>query len=250
MQGETKEAEFFVKHEGFTKYIVSIYSQNLDNFIKISDGLFELQPGETRQVKIMFSSRDTDKPDVYIGRILVKSGSVVKEITTVVEIIPKTTELLMSLKVYDDYRQALKKGEVQFQINMENAGNSGGLSGSLYYALRDGEGNELSSSTEQISFEGKMSIIRALQLPRDIRPGTYVIYSRFSSGEITAASFEWFKIGDLSAELQEPSGLSRNFDMKYIIIAIGAATGIFVLIGIADFYLNFRSRKKKEKKPQ
>jgi len=128
--------------------VIEIESQHLSDIVSISDNKFTLKPGQTKTVNIDFNNNIKEKniehePGIYVGNILIKSGSYVQKIPAVVEI--ETKGVLFDINVEIPVRQKnIKQGErLEVQIDIFNLKKIGLTSVDMHYCVRDIAGNTI-----------------------------------------------------------------------------------------------------------
>ncbi len=193
-QGESIREIIEVKNIGSTDLNISLTpDESLRKFMIMSEERFILTPGESKQVFIDIFAKENEIPDAYTGRIIVKEkAGETKIINVIIEV--KEKKPLFDMLI-DVFLKQIRQGNNEIaRIKVKNLGDLKNIDVSIYYSIKDFEGNVLSFREENIAIDNETEIIRNLKVPNDTFPGTYIFYSRVSYGNISASSTDTFKV--------------------------------------------------------
>lgn len=175
-------------------------STSLANWVEITRGVIELDPGESRKIPYLIHVNLTAKPGSYFARIAFHEGSS----RSMAEGSDTNTELVLNLEVLDDAKERLQLGnfladdsvvlgkEVNFSYLLENVGNR--LiepRGSIRIFNRKGEevgSIPLNADGEEISPENKRQL--AATWAAEGRFGKYKAFLDLEYGESQLASVQ------------------------------------------------------------
>ena len=85
-QGETSYEEITIKNTDNSVLSFTISTLGIEEFVKISEKEFNLKPHEEKTIRLDFIARENTIPDLYIGNLIVTSGSTEKSIPIAIEI--------------------------------------------------------------------------------------------------------------------------------------------------------------------
>ncbi|MFA5060817.1 MAG: hypothetical protein WC494_00680 [Candidatus Pacearchaeota archaeon] len=227
-QGETANGSIKVKNTGNNSQSITL-SHNLEKFLFLSEEKFSLSPQEIKNIGVTVFAEDKEIPEVYTGKINVKSGNLTKYINVLINIKERSPLFDVSGELTEDYVYSGQKVEVSF--NLTNMGHLKGIDVFFYYAIKDFDGNILTFKEESIAIEDKLELVRGLSIPRDLPPGQYVLYLKASYGEnIATGSYSFFVL----------EGSEKKFR--------GAIVTLTSLIVLDIIIIYFLVRSKKEAK--
>lgn len=194
-QGETKKETMTIKNTGNQKIIISIFVPTLEDFLKISERSFELEAGNTKVITLDFIAREDAKPELYMGKLIVKSDRIEKEVLVAVEVESKKPLFDVKLEIPKNYQTVLPGEEIYVNVKIYNLGKEGRVDIKAEYTIRDESNNIIISDEETLAIETQASFVKMFQLPLDIKYGTYIFYIKTTyNGEVASAS-AWFTVG-------------------------------------------------------
>jgi len=239
LQGETITTELKIKNSGQIKLQLSVEVENLDEFIALSEDTFELATGESKIITIAITASENEVPEVYTGKIVVKSGTLEENIITIIEVIERQALFDISVLVDKNYKKVLKAQEVKIDIDLTNLGTLRPADVELYYAIKDLDENVIVFKTESLAVNDKLTVSRSLQIPDDLEEGKYIVYARVTYNDKIAASSDLFEVVDILP------GLSR-IDAIKIIGTIVLALVLLLLIINSFYYSDLLKGRHKE----
>jgi uncharacterized membrane protein len=199
----------------------------------LSEEKFSLSPQESKRVDITVFAEDKETPDVYTGKIKIKSGDLTKYVNVLINVKERSPLFDVRGELTEDYVYPGQKVEVDF--NLTNMGHLKNIDVSFYYAIKDFEGNVLTFKEESIAIEDKLELVRSLSIPRNLPPGQYILYLKASyEDNIATSSYAFFVL----------EGNDRR---------LRSSVAILTLLVVADLiiiYLLVRNRKERRKKEQ
>jgi len=218
--------------------ITSFKIENLfSDFIVRGEEVIVLNPGESRTIPLYILARVDIIPNLYLGKIVISSGNLKKEVLISIEIESKGILLDVRAEILAEYQRVLFGGEILTEIRLFNLG--GELTKRkdilIEYIVRDYDGNEITKETESLAIETQATFIKRISLPKDIRLGNYVLYVRAIYNGKTASSSDNFEV--VSSTVSEREKI-------YIVIIIILS----IIISSIVYYILRRKRGKSHEK--
>ena len=221
-QGEAKKETLTIKNIGIKKIKVNLENQNLNNIMKISETEFELEKGESKTIDLIFLADENIMPNIYIGKIIIKTGITKKEIPVYAEVESLDALFDVFVEIPQKWRIVFPGEEIFSNIKIFELKNIGKVDVELEYSIRDNKGNIMASKKETISVEKQGDFVKSLYLPENIKSGDYLFYITVKyDGKIAGASNSFV--------VEEPSLIN----LKQIIYIF---TGILVIVILIIFY--------------
>jgi len=221
-QGENKRESIFVKNVGKKQINFSVGVENISNILVISDAKFSLIPGETKTINVDIFAKENEIPDAYTGRIVI-TGDEVKTVNVIVEVKEKLPLFDISI---DSGKTVFYPGDsIKSNIKVSNMGDLKDIDVVIYYAIKDFEGKIYGFSEESIAIEDELNLIRILKVPWDVPVGDYLLYSKVSYGNVTAASTYSFKIQE---KLSLPFRIYSKWYVKVLIVIVMSLLLVFI----------------------
>lgn len=236
-QGEVKKGNFIITNKlNRLLNITSIKaSREIKPFISFSEDSITLLPKESRKIETNFFAQATSHPQTYIGKITVKGKNTEKTINVIIEI--EENKPLFDVTVDLD-RKGYAPGEtVIAKIDTINFGELKNVDVSVYYAIKDFEGNVFSFKEESYAIENyRIQLVGKLDVPKNTPSNDYVFYVKVSYENITATGSQMFTVNQVGFS----PGLGSTFVYTTItIFGILTATTVYFL----------RHKIKKENNP-
>ncbi|MFA4952886.1 MAG: hypothetical protein WC584_01545 [Candidatus Pacearchaeota archaeon] len=196
-QGEIISEELTIKNTGTEKIKLTINSESVTDFLKISESTIELSPGESKIVKIDIFARKDTKPNLYLGKLLIK-GDAEKEILVAIEVESLNPLFDVNVEIPQRFLFVDPGEEIIANIKLFNLGGIGRIDVNVEYEIKDSEGNEIYKSTETLAVETQSSLSKIFQIPENTPNGDYVLYVKTTTpdGDIASAT-AWFAVGKI-----------------------------------------------------
>jgi hypothetical protein len=193
-QGQTKRKEFLIENVGTKKLKVNLENLKSQDFFIISENSFELDVGETKKIFLDFIAREDVIPDLYLGKILLKTNEIEKEILIAIEIESKNSLFDVNIEIPREYLQVFPGGSLLATINLFNLGGSKKVDVIVEYSIKNEEGFEIVSESDSIAVETQVSFIEEFEILENIPPGRYVLYIKVKYDNQIASGSSWFKV--------------------------------------------------------
>ncbi len=240
-QGQTKEETFKIKNTATTTLDLTISLGNLRNFIfspTIDEIKVTLNPNEEQVISIVFEAKEDQTPDVYAGKIVIKSAAGEKAINTILEIESAKPLFYVDVEVLPEYKSIYPGDEVFMEVSLFNVRGFGRVDVILEYSIRDFEGNLIAKEEETVAVETQAKFSRKLLVPRNIQPGTYIASVKVTFEDSVGISSDLFEVKAKAIRLY-PVALIRDNTLYFI---VGGA--IIIIVSIFLMYQFYYSRRR------
>ncbi len=210
-QGEAIKKSIVIKNIGDKKINFSVQNLNLNDFINIDSPFFELESRESKTIYITFSVKEEAIPDLYIGKIIVSSGEVEKEILTAVNIEFKKTLFNVKVEIIEGFLKVFLGEKILARVIVHNPEKAEKIEVLLEYIMKNDMGEIISAEHETLAVGEKISFVKELKIPKNASSGFYNFYLKARYGEESATSNAWFMI-------KEESFLKKSIGIGLVII--------------------------------
>ena len=236
-QGETKEEELIITNTQNQNIKISISSQNLENFLRISETEFNLEIGESKIIVLEFTANENDTPDLHVGKIIIDNEGITKEILIALEIESSRALFDVILEIPEKYSQIARGEYIVVNIKLFEVYKIGKVDVEIECIIKDENGKTIVSSKETIAIQEQANFVKSLKIPKDTKEGTYIFYIKVAyQGNIASAS-EWF-------EVTKSKRLKQNLAMYFI---FGILLILFVIILLIRFKIFLKTKKMYKK---
>ncbi|MDP7141612.1 MAG: Ig-like domain-containing protein [Candidatus Woesearchaeota archaeon] len=230
VQGKTKTTAFKITNTGDTTQRIKIEPHEFPLALFLDETEFSLAPGESKTITLDISAMKELPPEIYTGKIYIKSKSITKVVRLIIEVEPRVALFDIIVRLPRASKRGILKGEeVQADISMFNMGDLKPVDVELEYSIKDIEGNVITGRTETLAVETENGITRGLLVPDNVDFGDYLFYAKITYGKEKAVASELFEI------VKERPSLIRYY-FPYI---LGIGITLFIL-GIVMFILPLR----------
>lgn len=193
-QGEKKEEILEIWNLGTEKASFMITPVRTENFLKISNKTFELNPKKKIDIVLDFLAEEDLAPDLYFGKLIIETLTHEKEILIAMEVESKKVLFDIKAEIKKGFR-VIKSGEnVVAKIELFNLGEDNRTEVLMEYVIKDKNGDEILKEQEILVVETKADFLKEFQLPPDLSAGDYSIYVRVIYGNEVASSSAWFAV--------------------------------------------------------
>lgn len=219
-QGTTKTVILKVTNIGTEELLITMNQTGLWNFVIFSEDVFELLPGNSKEITIDFEIPRSAYPGQYFGFIWGRSEAVNKTVPVVLDINAIDLNYDLELTIPEEFKLVHPGDNSEANIYIRNIKDVFETNASLYYAIKDFIGIVYNFSEERINFSTSLSLNRSLQVPEGTREGRYIFYARVSDEENIAIDSDVFEVGE-----------------RFTLSAFLKSKGIFFLIFLLGFFL-------------
>jgi len=194
-QGETELRGITITNNGNKKLSISIENPKLEDFLKISEKSFDLNPKESKSIVLDIFAREETAPDLYIGKLIVRGGGIEKEILVVIEVESEKALLDVSSKIPDKYKYILPGEEVLAETSLYNLAGTKKIDVFVEYIIFNDNGKEILNQHETITVETSASFSRSFIIPEDAELGRYFLYVKTTYKGLVASASSEFNVG-------------------------------------------------------
>src|SRR3989338_948880 len=255
-----KEKEFIEKelrvmnvHE--EEQSIRIEAEEISHLIDVLDKEFTIKPGQTKIVRLNFSSFDfknkiEQAPGVYIGKVVAKTDSYEKEVPVVIEIESRNVLFDMNLNPIARDRTVTQGSSTTFEIRVFNLQSIESFNIDMDFFVKDINGNTIVSESESVVVQTQASFFKTLKIPEKLKTGNYVFVAQASLGNSVGTASYLFEVEEVAEERQfsrflafcrnDPLCWALSVIVLLLLFAIGAYLyffiGVFIykkLFGIA-----------------
>ena len=244
--GETRSQKISIENIGETLLKGVIELSGINEFTILSDYTLELRPGQIKDITAIFTTPITIVPDVYPGRIIVKTEDLTKDSKVIIEVESEKPLFDVNMSIPLKYKRVVAGKKIMGYITLVNKGKKVKVDASLEYIIKDLDGNLVDVKQEMIAVEDMVVLTKDMEVPDILEPGEYVFYVRVDYDDSIAMASDLFTV--IEPE-EEPSGLAQQLSeillSKFATVAV-ALMIMVVLIVVMRKKKGERIRKKKE----
>ena len=223
--GQVRTEEITITNTADTTIVVRI-DNLIQDFVARGEDIVILNPGGSKVVPLYILARVGTIPDLYLGKLILSSGNIKKEILIAIEVESEGALLDVRAEIEESYTKVLPREHILAQIRLFNLGGEGRKDVDIEYLIRDYQGNEIVRETESLAIETQLTFLKEIDIPSSAKTGSYVLYVKATyEGKIASAS-DNFEIVSSKVTARE----------KIYIITIIVLSVIISLI----FYLSIR----------
>ena len=209
----------------------AVLSENLNLQVNES-GTYEWEvknPGNIKSLKATGSASANGTARVYIE----KNG-------TRYLLFDSTRQLFdVNIHVLPEYKKAFQGGEVLIQNILFNLRGFGAGDVKIMYAIKDQKGNIIASEMETVFIETQAKFIRKLELPPELKPGTYTAFVEAFINDTTVGS------GSDSFEVQAKAEVPYYQQFKFYITAFAVLAALIIVFILTTYGLTTLKKKQR-----
>ncbi|MDP2909277.1 MAG: hypothetical protein Q8N77_05715 [Nanoarchaeota archaeon] len=235
-QGETKSQTITIENTGDLPLEFVIDPTEVKEFTTLSDYAFELGPKQTKEVTAVFTASSTTEPDVYAGRIFIRTKELVKPVIVVIEVESMAPLFDVNMSIPQRYKKIAAGESVTGNIVIVNLGDIMPVDVNIDYVIKDLNGDVIDLQQETVAVEDRLSITKRMETLEDIKLGDYIFYVKVSYNGNVATASDLFSI--VSAE-EKRSWLSQQIPK---IISFRVITLSVILIAVITVLVFMRKR--------
>jgi len=207
-KGTEYQKQITITNTGSRDLTIDVSIENLDRFIFPEIETFVLRVGESKTIKFNIYVSEKEKADVYIGRINFDSEKISKFANVVLDVEEKVA--LFDIKTTILRKIVTPGSKIFANLEVLNLGDLKDVDVELQYHILDAENKTYNPKKETFALKDYFSGEKFLTIPKDMKFGDYLFYSKVSYGNVSADSYDTFTVS---------SGI-LGMVIFYIIIAI------------------------------
>jgi hypothetical protein len=165
----------------------TVRQENLDNLVLLGNTSIMVQPGETKDLNIIFVAPST--PGIYTGKIVIGGEEILVSLNV-------RTQLLLfdsSIVVLNKDSQVLQKDKLNTKVTLIPLGDTERVDVTLKYSIRDYSNKIYLTKSETILVQNKMDIYRDFDI-ENLPLGNYIIGLELSYPNGVAPSSAHFEV--------------------------------------------------------
>ena len=191
-QGQITTEQLTITNNENRKIDFEISASLLENRIILRESKFSLASGESKTISIDLIARESTKPDLYLGKLIVKGGGETKEILVAIEIQSANALLDVRVEIPEEYLQILPGDEIVAEIKLFNFGIAKKSDINIDYMIKGENGNEIVNQHESLAIETQVNFIKRFAIPENAKPGKYFLYVKETyNGDVASASHDF-----------------------------------------------------------
>ncbi|MAG08270.1 hypothetical protein CMO89_02260 [Candidatus Woesearchaeota archaeon] len=222
-------------------------SSSMEEIVSVKENSFVLKPGQTKVLPVIFSAFDKEKriehiPDVYIGKLNVKSGEHVKVVPLIVEIESKNILFDMNLNPLARERTIYSGDKVTIEVRLFNLEEIKPVNIEMEYYVKDLDGNTIISESETVVVQKQASFFKTINIPDNFKSENYVFTALAKYGSSTGTASYLFEVAQAEKVVIEkgirfsPSYLCNSdpfcwvtfYMIIFVVFALGACVYFFI----------------------
>ena len=193
-QGETKSEEIVITNLDNATIPLNLEVSGISDFINLNETSFDLEPGENKIITLDFIAKEDTVPNLYQGKLIVKSGNVQKEVSIGIEVESESPLFDVSVEIPKAFLEVVPGQELLANIKIFSLGEEGEVDVLLEYSIRDGDGNVIVTEHETVTVENQTDFARGFVIPKDVKEGDYLFYVKVTYVDKLASASAWFKV--------------------------------------------------------
>ena len=178
---------------------------------------------------IDFIAREETIPNLYIGKLIVKSDKEKKEILVVIEIESKQSLFDVEVTIDNEHLEILSGTILPVEVNLFNLGATKRIDANVEIMIKNLKGEEIISKSRTIAVKTQMSYIENLQISKNIISGEYIVYVKVTYGGNIASAITKFNVNKKSFLEKEST--------KIIVIILEIITILFSMYELIKFFI-------------
>ncbi len=224
-----------VTNNGDGSATFTAYVEVLDDIITLEQTSLTLEPGQSGIFE--FKLTPPDDTGIYTGKIIIKSGSVIKEILTTINVRTEKSLFDITLHIPKFMKTIKTSGILRAQINLLQMGLKEKIDVTLNYVIKDFNGVVHLTESETFAVLDQKSVSKEFHT-EELPPGDYVLGTELIYPDGVAVASSQFKI--------EPRlGLSTKNIVLATIVVVALAVLIVVYLVIRRYRKMLKHIKEK-----
>lgn len=234
-QGNSDTRILRISNIGNVNLTFNLILEGLGGMVLLSDKDFSLEFGETKAVTVDFVAQENTPVDEYTGKIFINSSAGEMIVPIVIDVNSREYEFEIDVNLSEKFKRVNPGDDVIGSIFIYNLKDLVFDNVTLYYAIKDLEGNIYDSGEESFLLEQELFLNRTLNLPKDSPVGNYLFYARINHYDFAAIDSDLFVAGSLF-------DFGAFFRYTFFIILV-----IFLSALVIILFLRYRYQREKER---
>lgn len=231
--GQVRTEKITIKNTGSKVASITLNNQ-FQSLITLEEDSISLKPGESKEISLNVIVKEDVAPDLYVGKIIISSSSMEKEVLIAIEVESVGILLDVRAEILKEYLKILPGDDILAEIRLFNLGEDDKRKDVVIeYSVKDYNGNEIAKEHESLAIETQATFIKRINTPEDAPYGQYILYVKAIYDNKTASSSDNFEITSVKIT-------SREKIYILIIIILG------IILSLIVYYI--LSKKDKREK--
>jgi uncharacterized protein YneF (UPF0154 family) len=243
-QGASQKESIKITNIGDINLNIKLTPGFIKKFITLSEDSFSLEPRNSKIIYLDIHANENEIPDVYTGKIIAFGGGITKSVKVIIQVEEITPFFSIETNVIE--KRIMAPDDVGANIHIEKTNVSKPTEISLFYALRDFDGNIIISKEDNVDIYKETDLVKVLRMPEGYPCVEYLFYAKASFRNRTVASADNFTT--LCEQIEIPA-LKFNWQPIILIILI-ILVCIIILFAIKQYHKMKHFRKVIKEAPE
>jgi len=183
---------FQVKNTGTEKLEFVVRRGGLQDLITVSNRVFSLDPGQSQVVEIIVTL--PKELGVYTTKLILEAGGIKKELPLIITADSGEKLFDVILDIPSRYKEAEAGGIVSTKTTIFNLGASTAVDVVVNYVIKDFDDHIILQTSETVAVETRATIVKDILLPRNLKPGRYLLITEVRYKETVSVSSDTFVV--------------------------------------------------------
>jgi len=224
----SKERIIKIINLGNKEQEINIAQEGLDNLVSFSETNFRLLPGESRDIRVVFSA--VSEPAIYTGKIYIAG----QQILSSINIRSKLLLFDASIIIPDDSKTLETGKKLNAQVTLIPMGDKPRVDVTINYVIKDFNGKTYLTESETFLVDQQLSFKKQFNT-NNLPTGNYVIGIELIYPNGVATSSSHFQVSEK---------IPFNLQLFLLGLAIGILVLLFAIIILVIRYKKFRASMK------
>lgn len=208
----------------------SLELQGLENISSLSKTNFQLEPRESKEIKISF--RNGNETNFYIGKLIIKNSFLTKEIPIFILFEDSHHMFTIIQEFLPKYANPYPGGELGVDINVYDLSSNTFLrEAKASYVVKNFEGETIISEEGKIVIENQHSYSKFFDVPKKLPYGKYILITEIDYQGLRSISGYLFEVDE-----KRTTFIPEDFNFFVILIFV------FIIIVLFLFFYFIRTR--------
>ena len=226
VSGESDTKEVIIKNTGKILLTIKVSATGLEKYLAFNTDTLVLKSGESMPLTFTVTAPE---PGVYAGKIILKDGSLIKEVLILLNVVSEGVLFDVTLTVPELYRTLRAGQRLPVLFELTEVGAETGVDVTMKYIIKDFDGNTFYIDSETFYVLGTKSYSKKFSTA-GLAPGDYVLGVEMTYPGGVATSSSHFRVSETVLTLQTWIALGALF------------VAIFVVVLSIIFYKRYKSQ--------
>jgi len=239
-QGESRKELIEIRNTDNERLSFDVSYSFDEDLASLSEDSFFLNSGEVKIIEIKFVASSGIDPGVYLGEIIVNSGSSEMKVVSAIEV--ESDEALFDVKIEipEEYLKVFAGESVLATLTIFSLGGEEKVETNVRYEIKSEDGVIIYEGDEEISVDAQTSFVREFPIPSNVEAGRYLLYVPVEYNGKSGSSSQWFEVIRIEEKVEKKE---VNFEWLLVLFIVVVAT-LIVVKTIQQKKHNVKKRKK------